>query len=443
MKKTTRITLICIIAILLLAIIGGTIFAYVHKYAYAEYDDLTNTDIVNFNQQILLNSSPYNTITIINGQGFVFDTYSSNSYIDFRAQIYSNHKYYCYISNPITSNIELTVNGVPLIVVNNQYGIYTPNQSGLCDRLYLISGFTAGTYYINLIDLSQMFGNGNEPTLVQCQELFTADYYSYNTGTPMFYGRSQMGNSYILDYPATTGNLKPNGTSANTLKVDYVQDGGYGTSLALYSNNSNPEQYLDYFLWNLDTTFTAGSIITITANDYIVKGALSLVANNSMQQVLTSFENSNQSDTRRNLSYTFVVQEDFSSFWLVGEPLNASLTTPYAKFPFLQISVQYVNDIPSLIQGAKSLGITEGESHYAYGTDGYNEIFNAGKQYALQHNSNNAWGSAWDFIESAFTGIGGLFAIEILPNVPLSVFILTPLMVILIFFIVKLVKGGS
>lgn len=36
---------------------------------------------------------------------------------------------------------------------------------------------------VRLIDLTQMFGAGNEPTLEQCREIFANDYYPYNAGT--------------------------------------------------------------------------------------------------------------------------------------------------------------------------------------------------------------------------------------------------------------------
>lgn len=35
---------------------------------------------------------------------------------------------------------------------------------------------------MKLIDLTQMFGAGNEPTLEECKALFTEDYYPYNVG---------------------------------------------------------------------------------------------------------------------------------------------------------------------------------------------------------------------------------------------------------------------
>lgn len=41
----------------------------------------------------------------------------------------------------------------------------------------------SGTLKLMIFDLTQMFGSGNEPTLEECQKIFTADYYPYDIGT--------------------------------------------------------------------------------------------------------------------------------------------------------------------------------------------------------------------------------------------------------------------
>lgn len=46
-----------------------------------------------------------------------------------------------------------------------------------------IIGATNSCKDLQLIDLTQMFGAGNEPTLEQCREIFANDYYPYNAGT--------------------------------------------------------------------------------------------------------------------------------------------------------------------------------------------------------------------------------------------------------------------
>lgn len=48
-----------------------------------------------------------------------------------------------------------------------------------------IPDMQTGTYdcKVIIIDLTQMFGAGNEPTLEECKKIFTADYYPYDEGT--------------------------------------------------------------------------------------------------------------------------------------------------------------------------------------------------------------------------------------------------------------------
>lgn len=46
-----------------------------------------------------------------------------------------------------------------------------------------VIGATISCKNIQCIDLTQMFGAGNEPTLEQCREIFANEYYPYNAGT--------------------------------------------------------------------------------------------------------------------------------------------------------------------------------------------------------------------------------------------------------------------
>ena len=55
------------------------------------------------------------------------------------------------------------------------YSVVFPEYVGVID---------ANCYY-GVIDLTQMFGAGNEPTLEQCNQIFTSQYYNYTTGTPL------------------------------------------------------------------------------------------------------------------------------------------------------------------------------------------------------------------------------------------------------------------
>lgn len=440
MSNKKRIILITILSIILVALLTAFVFATINfassKKAHAEYDDITSETVVNFNQQILLNSSPYNTITIINGQGFIFDTYSSNSYIDFRAQIYSNHKYYCYISNPITSNIELTVNGVPLIVVNNQYGIYTPNQSGICDRLYLISGFTAGTYYINLIDLSQMFGNGNEPNLEQCQQLFTANYYNYTKGQAMFFGVNQNDMFNNLDYQFNTGLVSGYEQNITNSTVSY-NDNGQLIFNAKYNANYTP-----YWLINFKTVIPKGSIITINLNSYTTQSgvAFGISYADENEQNITSIPQTQ--NTNAPFSYSFMNDKDLSALYLIE---SGSTFTNGTILTILNgsINVQLVNDYKFNLQAQYDLGYSDAETYY---TDGYgrqiiwSEGYDAGYTRGV---SEGSLSDGWTFLSTLFGGISTIFSLEIFPNITVGTFVMIPLLLGLVFFIVKLSRGGS
>lgn len=55
-------------------------------------------------------------------------------------------------------------------------------QTGIKPSIwYAISGVTLSN--LMLIDLTQMFGSGNEPTLEECKQIFSADYYPYSEPT--------------------------------------------------------------------------------------------------------------------------------------------------------------------------------------------------------------------------------------------------------------------
>lgn len=79
---------------------------------------------------------------------------------------------------------------------------------------------------VRLIDLTQMFGAGNEPTLEQCREIFVNDYYPYNTGTLVSADVTdvQVGDKLIQLHNSIS--LKSAGSVYDSLEF-YEQDGKY------------------------------------------------------------------------------------------------------------------------------------------------------------------------------------------------------------------------
>ena len=504
MKKQTRITLIAIITILMLLVIGGTIYGYVQKYAYADYNEIITdqNSIINFNQIAYDLTSDYyskyvnnttqsfgNHSITINNNGYVstdgnypygLKGLTNISYV-------SGHKYY--VSLDILSSysgyvkLELWSNSVDIPdITTTANELLKIRQVLTCNNtiskrilLYLsqsVQNNTGITTYsnFNIIDLSACFGIGNEPNIEQANELFIADYYAYNTGSPMFINSVNAYNQGVIDTLGST-------------TYDVVLDDFYNNSFGLASNNSNyntkliktspytisgqtifglsaynvswkesGESYtnnnglLTAIGFNINNVIPVGSTLKIKyqgtslANDYNDTSPTNIYHN-----VYLSTFDGNSFTRFLDLGTGLMYVSDYREF-TISAPDNAEsiylIANGNINCSYLSINVEYTNS-NVLIDSIYKSGQESILKLYNPGSSGYDSIFNSGKQYALTHNANNAWGSAWDFIESAFTGIGSLFTIQLLPGVPLSVFILVPLMVSLIFFIVKLVKGGE
>lgn len=83
--------------------------------------------------------------------------------------------------------------------------------------------------WVNIIDLTQMFGSGNEPSTVEeFEAMFTEDYYPYNEGTLMSMGTSEVveqGKNYFDFSKLPTGDTMNvgggDGASTSKVKVDF------------------------------------------------------------------------------------------------------------------------------------------------------------------------------------------------------------------------------
>ena len=462
MKKGTRITLICILSILILAIVGLTIFGYVHRFAYADYIDVISNPnaIVNFNQLV---KNDY-----INGNE------NMSGAINLASGIIAGHKIYIKFN---VSYIGDSNNGLYFGNSQGNYnqfiGLIPANTPTIIDTI-VVAEYSYLNTYINssmawtamAIDLELMFGEDNLPNLEQCKELFAADYYAYNSGTSMVAnGLSYYAQGYQDAYDAIQANLTYSLVASdvynNATKFDlgdYCGEALKATEPNIYYVYTNPNPlfndtatYPNGFYMPFNATITGGAIIKL-------EGCIATYSGFA-EQLTPIYCAILSGDQIKNL-YTF--NNYIVGSGDVGNLLKASydltITLPYdcnglyfyslEQFACANLSIKVQNfDLQTAIASARLAAQNQAEEYYsglyAEGGERYKQIFNNGVQYSLTHNANNAWGSAWDFIESAFTGIGGLFQIELIPGVPLSVFILVPLMISLIFFIVKLTKGGG
>ena len=465
MKNSTKYVLIaiCIIMILLAAV--GVVWAFANKFsekAYADYEDLGTNTVVNFNQLFnnTIQRGNYNTITFsktnatynINGY---FNNYNANLCFNATAtniELYANHIYYL--------DYKLVVNSGPtpsLHIVNGSNVYYgSGNNKQLVnmtnnDTVYLgfqvIVSENSSTNPYNfsvtpmLIDLTQMFGAGNEPNLQQAQEYFTADYYNYTTGTPIPYSKDYLQGYQqgIIDFQnslKTTFNNDVIGTMSFAANVGGIQStidynanyGAYvveGVAGIHFGNTitSQVEFYIEFFLPNYSGglyfvvfDYSNGTLVPIST-DEIVEGTAT-----SNPYVRSVFNISNM-DTLY-----------FGVFDSTQQFSNSTVVTGYFFKSELTI---YTIDVAALI--TQSIGQTQ--ANYVEGGAGYESIYNQG--YLAGVSQGNATLETMDYIGAAFTGIGSILQIELLPGIPFSLFILLPLMFGLIGFVVKLSKGGS
>lgn len=115
--------------------------------------------------------------------------------------------------------------------LNNAYNITTSENGQIGTSVLAIRSIESGTVisetvYPQLVDLTQMFGAGNEPTLEQCREIFANDYYPYNAGTLVSADVTdvQVGDK-VISLPNSIS-LKSAGSVYDSLEF-YEQDGKY------------------------------------------------------------------------------------------------------------------------------------------------------------------------------------------------------------------------
>lgn len=202
-----KISLICV----LLLILTLSLMLPVSAFADYETDILSNPQaVVNFNQQLdirSLNNTIYGVTVTTIGSGIKFSgTSNDEGYITlYSMSTISGHIYYFYSNMPDDMYDSITLyhhNGTSYdfqINASSQIITFNGDYSTLDCNIHL--GYTFnGIYYFNLIDLTQMFGSNSIPSLEDCKKVFIADYYTYDTGTPMSYNTLDAYNNGVQAY---------------------------------------------------------------------------------------------------------------------------------------------------------------------------------------------------------------------------------------------------
>ena len=441
MNKTKRIICISLCILLIALSLAGVIWALYSKFskqeAHADYADLAGTDtLVNFNQLI--------PQTKINGSGSPIWTsiYSRSDFV-----MYRTHKYYIRVNNTGSYDFVIATGDAWTEFI----AILTANSSNNNEAIVQIAHDASGlqiyseynlTYKnFNLIDLTQMFGAGNEPNLQEAQEYFTAEYYNYTAGITIPYGLD-----YLEGYQKGIQDFQNSLTA--TFNNDILGTLSFAANIAGFNNSNiaydaNLSRYLVEGLAGFRLGNSISSPINFHADLFLTNysGGLYLAIFNYTDNGTLTPLWVGEVQTGTNLAYIDanfnIVNIDTLYFGLFDKNNEFNTYTSVSAY-FVSTELKIYNiDVAALVNSA----IGQTKSAYMEGGAEYEAIYQKG--YLRGIAEQNATIGTMDYIGAAFTGIGSILAIELLPGVPFSLFVLLPLMFGLIAFVVKLSKGGG
>lgn len=438
MTKSNK-TLLIISLVLVFSISITFSFVSLHNSLYAE--ELTNNSVLNFNQ-LVLNTNINRTYS----KSIVTPITNTNLNI-------VNHRFYIHFDK----NTE----GIVAIGYNNgtsNVDLTAPNTTGSFDYFFSIPKANYFSVYsvvdnlsitnFNIIDLTQCFGAGNEPTSVDVfKSYFNNDYYAYTSSTLISLstldaytnGVNDTLSNLTYSFTAvdsynriTNANIKINNKSYDstlnktTLGADFV-------SLGVPGSSQNGVLYFPF-----STILNAGDTISLTGYyGYAVFGSgtysvnIVIVNGDSYTIIDTSTKTgSTINDLKYIDNLSFTLPYSCSGIYFICEGAGVYVSN-------FTISLQVFN-FQSLINDAYKSGQESVDTKTIE-----SEAYQKGKQEGIALKGDNVWSNANEFIKDVFVGIFDILSIELLPNVSLGTFVVIPLIFSVLFFIVKVAKGGE
>lgn len=426
-----------------------------NNVANAEYSDLSSNTLVNFNQ--IASSTYYNTTLNLNQTTILSDT---------KSVVY--HKYYIKVMGS-----SLLDNG--LYLFSDDYNeaqpiLYPFTNDTINDTIYncLHSGLNFCYYDRNgcvinnvmIIDLTVMFGSESDNlTLEQAQEYFTADYYPYNTGTPIPYSKDYLqgyndGANSVYEALTITYNDFTIGANSTSYGNNVIEKGEI-----IYDSNYGAYMFSGVIAIDLLKEIAAGTNININFDLYIpdlqgesgdyykeFKLTFAYIDNSNNLTNIATIEPVKSTDVYENL-YTGDIILPLTTRYLyiyVDYARVGQNEAPTQIFSYKSSMSFKSLDIGLIIKNSYLRGQQAGEQKYAYGTDGYNNIYNLGFAKGSNNSANGSiFTNGWSWVGMIFHEIGDILSIQLLPGIPISLFVALPLLVGLLFFIVKITKGSG
>lgn len=448
-------TIILLVAICLAFCILVSIHTiFNNENVYAEENETQQRQIVNFNQYIENSYVNYSSVVV----GF------NSNQITFGYVLAPNHIFYVKYNVRVSGNNAVEFGFRPNGENNSRTDTLNANNSRVdyvitnVNKYSCIFAYTNGTdTRINCmcVDLTQMFGD-NIPTLEECRNIFISEYYYYNTGSEIYLDSLE---SYSRGYTAGFN------SAWESQNVSYKQFVIGAQSFAF-----NNQQYTEESTKSYDAVagaYSFGGILgiplgftsiggtnyeidfTLLCTDWAgeslsFKQEYSLYfyyidSDNNLIQIgkIPYYEISGNYGTYKG---SFVCPVDTDTIYLefTTKPLD---NTPTIATAFASNITFRSQNIESAINSAFNSGAESVKESYLPGGDLYNSIYNLGYSNGIA--SNKPFTDSWDFIGQSFHGIGEILAMELIPGLPLGLFVALPLLVGLLFFIVKIAKGSG
>ena len=435
--------------------------------AHADYiEDIANnpTAILNFNQLFdFNNANPNNASVTKQDNTFVLNN-TPATYISLLSFSWvSGNTYFLYVNS--SSDQIRFYNEAGFWFDTWQSRIITLDSNATGNLYIHTNRQISGSIQVYIVNLTSMFGQNNEPNLQQCKDLFTANYYNYTTGTPMtLSGIDSYTNGYTQGLNALLQNTEFVISSQefyNSVFTVNLNDNYGCTAIDEESNTftkNSSEQSVTLYGTNIKNdsaciclpfkyTLPRGTQITIsgkasnTAYHNAMRVYIGFWVNSAMYQLETSMPTGTQGYFTSS-SMTFLLPFDVDRMYIIT-PADGETGTNI-KLKDFEVGY-YLTGIDSLTATSFIDGYNKAEeyykSYYQIGGTGYNEIYQTGVRDS--ESGMSVFQDSWAFMGSVFSGFGDLLTVEFFPGLPIGIFVAFPLLLGLIFFIVKLSKGGG
>lgn len=428
-SKNSYIITALLISILLLTAMCTCAFWFKaeDQSANAEYLDIINDGyyIVNFNQLLRFTSATSYVSRVDNSVGLSFASGFNSQFpatLSFNA--IAGHKYYLFNDNN-NGDFRLYLPGAGGITERFNT-IFSPSTDMSITQLFVVTPANVDlnvNIHFNIIDLTLMFGSGNEPNLQQCKDLFISGYYDYNIGSPMPLNGFGYYSQGVID-------------TYNNLGLDIVNYSAFSSAYIVSElSGSFPETFIerhvDYEV--LDVPFLkARGVLAVPFNSIVNAGSLikfkyidpsmggsgyylwcGIYYNNSFVPVMRIDGDNTPVDSEGYITFACPFDTQNLLFCESSSSSEFIMVTSAFWLGDLQVQNAKMGDIKVLIDSASQDAIRERDEYWQryYGQygQGYQTIYNSGYNAGI-----NA--DAQEFAEKYYTFpqfLGALFDVPV------------------------------